>query len=284
MSFLTPADCPSCGAPLPPDSIGASVTSCAYCEATLALHPSTVFAARFDRVFSRADAGGDVRVAGVPYAIDKQVGRGARADVYTAVRVRPPGERVILKLARSAALDEEVAVLRALEDSTAPGAPHFRTRLPQLVTHAVCEPSGRDAIVFRQLSGFTHTLADVRAQHPILDAKHAAWILRRLYELLAWVHASGFCHGAISDDHVLINARDHGAMLIGWSRGQLGDGAEDVAAAARSVMWSPLPGAVGDAIAHLAKAGGDAHEAEHVIAAAARKDFGPPRFVPLSLR
>jgi hypothetical protein len=284
VSFLTPADCPRCGAPLPPDSIGASVASCAYCEATLALHPSAVFAARFDRAFARDDGGGDLRVGGVPYATEALIRRGARADVYSAVRVRPPGERVIIKLSRDVPLDDEVSVLLALDESRAAGFAHFRTRLPQLVAHGISEPSGRHAIVYRRMSGFTHSLADLRAQQPILDPRHAAWILRRLYELLSWVHASGFCHGAISDDHVVLNPRDHGAMLIGWSRGQLGDGNEDIAAAARSVLWSPLPGAVGSVITHLATAGGDALSAERAIAAAARTDFGPPRFVPLHLR
>lgn len=282
MSFLTPADCPRCGAPLPPDSIGASVASCSYCEATLALHPNTVFASRFDRAFE-CDAG-DLRVAGVPYAIDAWIGRGARADVYSAVRVRPPGERVIVKLSRGEPVDDEVSVLLALHESNAPGAAHFRTRLPQLVSHGVSEPSSHHAIVYRRISGFNHTLAALRAQRSILDPRHAAWILRRLYELLSWVHASGFVHGAITEDHIVINARDHGAMVIGWSRAQRGDGDEDVAAAARAVLWSRLPGHVGTAVEHLATAGGDAREAERTIAAAARADFGPPTFVPLDLR
>jgi hypothetical protein len=284
VSFLTPADCPQCGAPLPPDSIGASVASCAYCDATLALHPNTVFAARYDRTFAAADTGGDLRIAGVPYAIEAQLARGARADVYSAVRTRPPGERVIIKLSRGAPLDDEVSVLLALHESRATGYAHFQTRLPQLVAHGVSEPSGRDAIVYRRISGFSHTLADLRAEQPILDPRHAAWILRRLYELLTWVHASEIAHGAIAEDHIVLNARDHGAMLVGWSRGQLGGGDEDVSAAARSLLWSPLPGAVGAVIAHLAASGGDAREAERAIAAAARKDFGPPRFVPLLLR
>lgn len=284
MSLLTPVDCPRCGAPLPADSIGASVASCAYCDATLALHPNTVFAARFDRAFAQADTSADLRVAGVPYTIEARIGGGARADVYSAVRARPPSERVIVKLSRTEPLDDELAVLLALHESRAAGFAHFVTRLPQIVSHGLCEPTGRRAIVYRRLSGFTHTLAALRAQQPALDPRHAAWIVRRLYELLSWVHASGFAHGAVSEDHIVLNPRDHGAMLISWSHGQLDDGEQDVAAVARAVLWSPIPGAVGSLLAHLAVAGGDAADAERRVAAAARADFGPPRFVPLHLR
>lgn len=287
MSFLKPVDCPKCGAPLPSDSIGASVTTCAYCDGTLALDPNTVFAARYERAFAASDIEADLRVAGVPYALDGLLGRGAASEVHAARRTRAPGERVVLKLG-DAPFDREIAALSALYESRAPGYAHFRTRLPQLVASGLAEPNGKHAIVYRHLSGFTHTAEDVRRQLGSgLDPRHTAWMLRRLLELLAWVHASGFVHGAIAPEHVLINARDHGAMLLGWSRAERSTSrvaaGEDVAAAARSLSWRPLPSALSAVVGRLALVGGVAADAERDVTAAALKDFGTPRFVPLLL-
>lgn len=289
VSFLRPIECPRCGAPLPGGALEGALAVCPFCDGTSASDPRVVYAARFEQALRRARGTGDVHVCGVGYAIGRTLGSGASCDVYEGRRVRPPSERVVVKVRRSGeSFEREARLLEELSNSHVPGTDHFRSRLPQVVAHGVRESDRAPAIVFRHLSGFDHTAVEVRRQYgDRLDPRHGAWMFRRILELLVWLHASGFVHGAISPEHVVVNARDHGAMLVGWSRAAKADrGHEDVAQAARTI-GSVLGGAATPSFAALlircATRGGDAAVVEQECLAAARKDFGPSRFVPLLL-
>jgi serine/threonine protein kinase len=274
---------------MPGDALDGALAVCPFCDGTSTKDPRVVHAARFAAALRSAQGPADVRVCGVGYALGRTLGAGASCDVYEGRRVRPPSERVVVKIRRGReSFEREARVLDQLSNSDAPGTDHFRTRLPQLVAHGVRESDRAPTIVFRYPSGFDHTAAEVRRQHgDALDPRHGAWIFRRILELLGWVHASGFVHGAIAPEHVVINARDHGAMLVGWSRAeQSARGSEDVALAARTV-GSVLGGAATPNLAALlircATRGGEAAAVEQECLAAAKKDFGPSRFVPLLL-
>jgi hypothetical protein len=71
---------------------------------------------------------------------------------------------------------------------------------------------GRPAIVTRWAHGYPTTLAGL----PPLDAAASVWVWRRVLEALAFVHASGLVHGAITPAHVLVEAGEHGARLVGF--------------------------------------------------------------------
>jgi len=283
VSFLRPIDCPRCGAPLAADSIGASIATCAYCEGTLVADPRVVWASRYRRALAPVDC--DVEVASVPYALEGLLAHGESCDVYLARRARTPTERVILKVPRGddATLRAEWDALTTLHSSDARGAAHFTQRLPQLVARG---PAGS---VMRFPSGFVHTLVDVRAAHgDALDPRHAVWILRRTLELLGWVHQSGFVHGDVRPEHVLLHARDHGVLLVGWSRARRGgDPRADVAMSARCIVWllgnARLPSELAVALGALAHDGGDAWAADEWITNAARAAFGPRRYVHLDM-
>lgn len=283
MSFLTPVDCPRCGAPLPPDAIGASVATCPYCDGTLAADPRVVWAARYERALVGPSDPGLVHVGSRPYLVEGLLAEGESSDVYLATG--RPTERVVLKIPRTPAdagrLAAEWSALEALHESTAPGAAHFTMRLPQLVERGAHQ--GSVASVMRFQSGFVHTLDEVRLAHgAALDPRHSTWIWRRTLELLGFVHASGFAHGAILPEHLLIHARDHGVMLVGWSRAApLVDPSSDLAALAECIRaLGPLPkelAALAHAPAHDAWALGDA------VRRAARDAFGPARYVVLHM-
>jgi serine/threonine protein kinase len=288
VSFLRAIECPKCGAPLDDDAFAGSVVVCPYCDGTSATDPRVVLAAKYEAAFRRGEEGGDLRVRGVPFAIERKIGEGSTCDVFAGKRLRGPGERVIIKIRRSdASFLPELRVLRELSQSEAPGFAHFRDRLPHVVSDGVRESDRAPVLVFRHLSGFEHTLVDVRSEHgDALDPRHGAWIFRRILELLSWVHACGFAHGAIAPEHVVVNARDHGAMLVGWSKAERGgDPSRDVAAAAQAIGWllgAAAPHHFAMMLLRFAR-GGDAIDAERECVAAARKDFGPSRFVPLHL-
>lgn len=285
MSFLTPVDCPRCGAPLPPDAIGASVATCRYCDGTLAADPRVVWAARYERALVEPSDPGLVHVGSRPYVVEGLLAEGESSDVYLAKRATTPTERVVLKIPRTPAdagrLAAEWCALEALHESTAPGAAHFTMRLPQLVDRGAHASSV--ASVMRFQSGFVHTLHEVRdAYAGALDPRHSTWIWRRTLEVLGFVHASGFAHGAIVPEHLLIHARDHGVLLVGWSRAApLVDPSADLASLADCIRaLGPLPpplAALARAPAHDAWALGDA------VRRAARDAFGPARYVVLQM-
>jgi hypothetical protein len=132
-------------------------------------------------------------------------------------------ELVLLKVARSrdaeAHLTRGWRALERLHESEAQGAEFFTSLLPQLVSFGpLKDRDGRLCAVFRWRSGFVHTFDDVLAAHPGgVDGKAAVWLWKRALELLGWVHRSGWVHGAVLPAHLLVNARDHGVVLTGWS-------------------------------------------------------------------
>ncbi len=159
------------------------------------------------------------------YRVFGRIARGESSDVFMACRDAHPTERVVLKVLRASG-DEVLMVrewraLEALWASEVQGADFFRQQLPQPVAQGpLTRASGRDghASVFRWRSGFCLTLADAARAFPGgLDPRAAVWMWRRLLELLGWVHRSGWVHGAVLPQHILLHERDHGATLVGWS-------------------------------------------------------------------
>lgn len=298
MSFLRPVDCPRCGAPLPPDAIGASVATCPYCDGTLAADPRVVWAAKYERALEAPEDRDDLVLVGArPYFLEGLVAEGESSDVHLARRATTPTERVILKVPRTPAdagrLAHEWSVLEALHDSDTLGATHFSRLLPQLVERgAFADPrpacggsaSGSQiASVMRFADGFVHTLVDVRtAFGDGLDPRHAAWIWRRALELLTFVHHAGYEHGALHPEHFLLHARDHGVMFVGFSKAApLVDPSRDLQTLAETISsLCPLPAPLA---AVAATPCADAWHLVTLVKQAARECFGPPRYVSLRL-
>ena len=231
--------CPACGAPLPPEALR-GVWVCAYCKNTLICVNGA--AIRFDpdddsdepQEFARRPR---VTVAGRAYRVLGRLAQGDGADVFLARRAARLTELVVLKVIRAREdadlLAREWKVLQTLHGSGAQGSHYFTALLPQLVIHGeLVDVAGhkRPASVFRWRSGFQLTLEDVAALQPQgVDARSAVWMWKRALELLGWVHRSGYMHGAVLPQHLLIHPRDHGVVLVGWS------------SAVRPAMGEPLP-------------------------------------------
>lgn len=329
MSFRA-MHCPSCGGPLPPEA-KRRVVICTYCHATVSYEQEIVHAAEYRAALARFESAVDpqrkIRAGGTDYQVFGRVARGESSDVFLAARSRPITERVLIKILRS--LDDadlmkrEVANLNALQSSNARGAYHFTRVLPQPITHGPIENERPHlpALVLRALPGFAHDLTDVkRAFSGGLDLRHIAWIWRRTLELLGFVHEAGFIHGAILPQHILINARDHGVSLAGWSasvrasdrspiaavlesrrmfypvaiyEGAPATPATDLIMSARCMIdllgenVAPAP------IATLLEEFAQEHETRlptreawklaEMVAAAAREAYGPPSFVKLEI-
>ncbi|CAN5776713.1 hypothetical protein BH09MYX1_BH09MYX1_43990 [soil metagenome] len=165
--------------------------------------------------------------------------------------------------------------------------------MPQVVASGVAEAASIrvPAIAFRHRPGYLHTAADVRAAYPSgIDGRHLVWMWRRILEVVGFAHRSGWAHGALALDHLVVAARDHGVLVVGWSNAK-GTSASaslaDVALSAalvRSLSDGALPPPLAEVMtAAAAGAHADAWELAEVVGRAARRSYGPPAFHPFSL-
>jgi hypothetical protein len=322
-------ECPRCGAPLPRRAALVRVT-CEFCKSEVVFDRIAVKASEYRRTLKsyRDEPKADVTLAGFGLRLVGRVAVGHSSDVFLARRVTRLGERLILKVLRSEA-DEPLAqneqvVLEKLANSHARGTELFATLVPARAFSGKLEGGGFRsgfAAAFRQPTGFTHDLVELRRAFPGgVDPRHAVWLWRRALELLDWVHRSGLAHGAILPAHLLLDAREHSVRLVGWScAGELGsplsaiDPAElafypsaaattpalsanaDLTMLARCMLHalggdpSSAPAGVPTALAELllqyaaGQGTSGALELNQQVSDVARQCFGAPKFVKLEL-
>lgn len=301
--------CESCGAPL--EAPWAElVIVCSYCGAQnfdgKVLEPVAPYVP--------VDKRPRLNLGGRSYVVEGPLGKGDSTQIYRARWAMRLGELVYLKLLTAQAdadlMRNEWVALGTLRRSRAEGAEHFVTRLPAPVAHGlVTTDTSRLASVFGWLPGFSHTLSSVEQEHSEgVDGRIGVWMLTRLLELLGFVHRSGYVHGAVTPDHVLIHPRDHGATLIGWTLAQAHAGlppllgkpekwrrlygsaerAEpplDIAMACRTVarvarFERPLQSILERGISGCA----DAWSLAEQLRESSRQVYGPPAYNPLALR
>lgn len=324
--------CPNCGAPLPPPPPTGSVR-CGYCSVLLASTPGGWRpAAPPAEVEPLRDPHlPRLWIGGARYAVLGRLARGEGSDALLGRRDGRLTELVVIKALRACGdadlLAREDDVLESLEKSQAQGAPHFSRLLPQRVAHGLArlgmtgEGGERRVSVHRFRSGFVHTWDNIAAAHPSGVAPEAAvWLWKRTLELLGFLHESGWVHGAVLPPHLLVHARDHGVVLVGFSRavppgrplpafsrqlrahypdavwnGGPATAATDVAMSARAVLRvlggapgrapSSLPAPLAELL--LGHATGDRDAEAWVVRDAldevARRVFGPPKFIPLPM-
>jgi hypothetical protein len=278
--------------------------------------------------YAQAAGSNVIVVANAPFRVLGRIATGHSTDVWLAERATRLTERVVVKILRNAEdeplLRNEQEVLHELEQSSAQGAQFFATFLPQRAAFGVGTgegAAGRLTAVFREPAGFSHTLLGVQRASPGgLDPRHLVWVWRRSLELLGWVHLSGFVHGSVLPEHLLLNARDHATRLVGFSCAAR-VGARLVAEAAKDRALYPQPVLAGEPLSAqtdlimLARTllrvwGGHATQAapampaplarllereasglgklgawqlSEEVASAAKHCFGPPKFVELRL-
>lgn len=226
--------CPQCGGPLTPGKF-ARIAKCPHCGSTVTLDEQTVSAARFREAYrewnSPANNGFSewLTINGSHWAVGEKVAQGEISDVYLAQRARRPTEFVIIKILRNTSdvsrFENEWQVLDKLHHSEARGASTFSKLLPQPVTTGEVSAGihkGSRAMVFRRAEGFSHSLEEVRRRNQSgIDPRSSIWLWRRILEVLSFIHASGVVHGAVLPPHVIVEAGEHGARLIGY--GSAGD-------------------------------------------------------------
>jgi hypothetical protein len=195
--------------------------------------------------------------------------------------------------------------------------------VPQRVAHGIArlglhgDEGERRVSVMRWRSGFVHTMRDVLDAYPSgVSAETSVWMWKRMLEQLGWTHRAGWVHGAVLPEHLIVHARDHGVLLVGWSRAArpgeslvaISEGAEDfypseaasgapvstrtdLTMSARMVLKALGAQHVPAPLAELldthargdAAMESDAWALKDRLDATARDVFGPPRFVPFAM-
>jgi hypothetical protein len=153
------------------------------------------------------------------YRLSTKRARGDLADLY---RASYDGTRdVIIKLPRDPAdgdlLEREAVALRQLpKDGDGRFLPYVPRLLESFRHRDAATGVERRANAINTLDGF-YSLAEVHAAYPDgLDPRDAAWMWRRLLVALGLAHGAGVLHGAVVDDHVLIEPAEHGLVLVDW--------------------------------------------------------------------
>ena len=214
------------------------MVTCLYCHASVTKSEETVQAAWFREAYQRVYGSLErpaqtVQFQAQTYGILQRLGRGTHSDIYLAERISPLPERVILKLALEGSTDSESALKRAahaldaLQQSSVQGSPYFTQRLPQPVAIGVAHgffTGERTALVLRSAPGYWGSLADVmhcyRSKAQAVDVRHVVWMWRRVLEVLAFVHDSGWVHQDLVPENLLVHPTDHGVQIIGWSHAE----------------------------------------------------------------
>ncbi len=289
------------------------MVTCSYCTAVVTHSAEVVQRAWFRDAKARLTAslpsdGQIIRCRAQRYRVQAALGGGANAELLLAETVSATPERVSLKLARSEAgstvLHREESVLNALQALDGPGAAYFTRRLPQAAGVGKIDGSGKTVLVQRAPTGYWGSLSRVLHNFPQgIDPRHAVWIWRRMLEVLGFIHAHGWAHGRLSPDHLLVQPRDHGVLIIGWSGAKHGSEpalrGRDLAQTAWTIrallhggdddLEPTIPAALPAPLAALIRRASEdrawctqngAQGIDDLLRRAAREAFGAPQFVP----
>jgi len=164
----------------------------------------------------------------------------ARGDIANLYRVRTG----LLKLARDPAdndlMRQEAAALTQLHAGV---EPRLRAYFPALVqARRRQDPASgvqRCANVIGWQPGFV-SLAEVRTAFGAgVDPRDAAWMWRRLLVAIGAAHRAGVIHGAVLPEHVLIEAAEHGLVVIDWCYSVPAPAGRLAAVPGRYLAWYP---------------------------------------------
>jgi serine/threonine protein kinase len=171
----------------------------------------------------------DVTVADHNYRVMDRIAIGSVCTIYRCRFTSGGREKEgIFKIARDARVNGLVAneadILRRLHaaDPTARFTPFLPAIEASMAMAGEPNTGSRQASVLRmhdEIESPTelYTLFEARSSFPAgLDARHVAWIWRRLLSVLGFIHAQGIVHGAVLPMHVMIEPKDHKLLLIDW--------------------------------------------------------------------
>lgn len=296
---LVALQCPACAGPLPLSARWLG-TLCRYCGASVVVGARKVEVARYEQALQALETEPQpgefrLRLGGWRLEVLGLLGSGPRKVALLVRRCRALSPLMVLKLPKQGEgvgePDGEWEGLSALGRSEAQGASTFSRRLPGAVARGEIDGLGTVGHLLSFSPGFDLNLAQIWPVGGSLDAQHLVWMGRRALEALGFVHRSGWLHGGICRENLLIHPRDHGVMLIGWSHCRRLPHPEAARADLRAVGQSLLstgahcPAILHDWLSHLGdpRTTADAWEAHQELKTLGQGLYGPPRYLALRL-
>jgi serine/threonine protein kinase len=155
------------------------------------------------------------------YKVHKEYRVGEVADLFLGETDK--GQKCLLKVVRHPSendlLDFEARTLAELHKQTGDKAKTFQKYLPKLLdSFPLIEGGKHRRVNVLDVAEDYVSLAEIHAAYPDgIDPRDAAWMIRRVFEVLGWIHELGYVHGAVLPEHVLVHPTGHGARLVGWS-------------------------------------------------------------------
>jgi len=187
-----------------------------------------------------------LRAKGATYTLKTRLGRGDVSDVYAADCSQADGSTIPVVVKMSVTKDgndmlqQEMQTIKSLLAENASG--FYLQCFPQPVADFLIKDDNnvqRRVSVFKARDGF-YSAAAIKDKHPVLDARHLAWMCGRLLQGLGYVHKQGLAHGAVLPPHIMFHAENHGAILLGWTH-SVSIGKPLVTVPAAFKPWYPLP-------------------------------------------
>ena len=91
----------------------------------------------------------------------------------------------------------------------------FKKYMPNLVEDFVLD--GKVALVYKYCRGYIPLSKKNKEYENKIPLKHIAWIYRRLYSILGYIHSKQYIYGSINPDSIWIHGKNHGVIL--WDFG-----------------------------------------------------------------
>lgn len=147
------------------------------------------------------------------YAIERLYATGDNTDVHFA---KHNGIEYLLKVTRDpkcgSLLRKEAEALKALEKLDEKPRLYF----PRMIESFSIK--GGQHVLVLAFDPFFHTLKQVKERFVDgVDAKHLAWMFKRLLAGIAHTHSLGLVHGHVTPEHFLVQRLNHGGRLLDWT-------------------------------------------------------------------
>lgn len=152
------------------------------------------------------------------YSIDGLAAEGSITKVLWARMLDDNERRVLIKMPvhvrDNDLMEVEAKVLKVLAADKTFGI-FFPQPIEFLIQRDATTREKRRCVVLEPIEGF-YTMTSLLQTRDGLDPRDIAWLFRRLYAAMAFVHRSGFTHNALTPDNILVSPEQHHVIITGW--------------------------------------------------------------------
>lgn len=144
---------------------------------------------------------------GIKYELHSLIAKGTVCEVYKGISSR--GENVCIKVpidrADNVLLTNEAEILKRIEHKSMP-----------ILIDNFYDDNAKAINVLNNIEGID--LVSLKEKFPDgVPIQHVSWILDRLLSVVGYLHYANIIHGFIEPSNIIINPKNHNAILIDYS-------------------------------------------------------------------